>query len=323
MPASLEARIPAMPSRTWFASCAAICLAILAYGAFGNGETSSDLAFQLGHDFPIAIFIAGALHIAFRKSESNRTSWIGFALIYATLIVASVIASNRQKVEIRQAAAEVQNAVAAVQSSIASGTASPLPIQINNNVTTEAGRIGILVKTMMNRMLSNRREYEIELDAIGWSKILDSQRLRNDSSMAEGRIMLQQAKEIVSKYRKRTNDLFVQVRRDIETSDLTANSKQSMLTGFDKTSQQGKAQAMEIWSIEEQVLSKFENIFNLLGARRNRWQIQDEQVMFHRQADLDLFNSYVAQIQVLVAKQEKIQTTSLQRTQDSLMQLGK
>jgi len=323
MPASGEVQVSATPSRAWFASCAAVCLAILAYGAFGNGEASNNLAYQLGHDFPIAIFIAGGLHMAFRKRESNRTSWIGFALIYASLVTASVIASNRQKNELRQMASEVQQTVAAVQSSIASGSAAPPPIQATDAGTTAAGKMSVVVKTMMNRTLAHRRGYELELDAIGWSKILDGQRLRNDSTLAESRTVIQQAKDIVSKYQSRTGELFTQVRRDIENSDLTANSKQSMLSGFDKSAQQGKAQAMELWSLEEQVLNQIESAFTLLGANRSGWQIQDGQVMFHRQADLDLFNSYMSQVQVLVAKQEKMQAASLQRIQESLIQLGK
>ena len=323
MPAPGEVQLSATPSRAWYASCAAVCLAILAFAVFGNGDASPDLAYQLGHDFTIAIFIAGALHIAFRKRESNRTSWIAFGLIYASLIAASVIASNRQKTGLRQVASEIQQTVAAVQSSIVSGSASPPPIQTAAAGTTVSAKIGVVIKTMMNRMLAQRREYELELEAIGWSKLLDGQRLRNDSSLAESRTILQQAKVIVAKYRSRTNDVFIQVRRDIENSDLTANSKQSMLSGFDDSAQQGQAQAMELWSLEEQVLSQIENAFNLLGAKRSGWQIQDGQVVFHRQADLDLFNSYMSQVQILVAKQQKLQAASLQRTQESLIQLGK
>lgn len=323
MPAPGEVQVSATPSRAWFASCAAVCLAILAYGAFGNGESSNNLAYQLGHDFPIAILIAGALHIAFRKRESNRTSWIGFALIYASLITASVLASNREKSDLRQVAVEVHQTMAAVQSSIASGSAAPPPMQTTAAGTTESGKMGVVIKTMMNRMLAQRREYELELDAIGWSKILDGQRLRNDSTLAESRTIIQQAKQIVGKYRARTNDLFIQVRRDIDVSDLAAYSKQSMLSGFDRSAQQGKAQAIELWSLEEHVLGQIENAFNLLGAKRSAWQIQDGQIMFHSQADLDLFNSYMSQVQVLVAKQEKLQTASLQRTQESLTQMGK
>ena len=256
------------------------------------------------------------------ESES-RTSWIGFALVYASLVTASVITSNRQRNELRQVAAELQQTVATVQSNIASGSAAPPQTQTTAAGTTESGKIGVVIKSMMNRMLAQRREYELELDAIGWSKILDDQRLRNDSTLAESRTIIQQAKDIVGKYRSRTSDLFTQVRRDIEISDLTASSKQSMLSGFDKSAQQGKAQAMELWSLEEQVLTQIQSAINLLGAKRSGWQIQGGQVMFHRQADLDLFNSYMSQVQVLVGKQEKLQTASLQRTQESLKQLGK
>lgn len=323
MPAPNEVQVRASPSKGWLAACAMLCVAIIAYGVFGDRDTSGDIAYQLGYNLPIAIFLSGALHFAFRKRESARTSWIGFALVYASLIAASVVANNRQKTELRAVAADVQQTIAAVQSSVVSGSPPPPPMAISQVSSGETGKMEVVLKTMINRMIAQRREYELELEAIGWSKILDGQRLRGDATLAESRTILQQAKDIVAKYRSRTTELFAQLRRDIETSDLKAGNKRSMLAGFEKTADQSKAQTMELWSLEEQALAQIENTFNLLAARRGGWQIQDGQVMFHRQADLDLFNSYMSQAQAIVAKQEEIQSASLRRTQDSLTRLGK
>jgi hypothetical protein len=129
--------------------------------------------------------------------------------------------------------------------------------------------------------------------------------------------MLKQANEIVLRYKSKNADLFSTIRQDIELSELSSSSKQSMLTGFDRKSDQGKAEAMEVWRLEQQALDEIGKIIALLSARRSAWEVQDGQVMFQSQEDLDLFNSYLAKVQAVLAKQEQIQAASLQRSKDA------
>jgi len=318
-----QAQSPSRPGKAWISACAALCLAILTYSVFGGRDASGDIAYQLGYNFPIAIFLAGALHLAFRRTETSSTSWLGFAVVYTALVLGSVISNNRQKVEIRQAATEIQQTLSAVQAAASAGVPPTLPPPVATTGSSEAAKMSIVFKTAVNRMVALRQEYELELKAVGWEKILEGQRLRADVTLAESRTMLQQAKDIVAKYKAKNSQLFTTIRADIETSDIGYSSKQSMLAGFDKSSTQGKERDLELWSIEEQVLGQFENVFNLLAAKRGAWQIRDGQVMFHRQADLDLFHSYVTRIQSLVARQEQLQNAAIQKTQESLDQLAR
>ena len=101
------------------------------------------------------------------------------------------------------------------------------------------------------------------------------------------------------------------------------DSQRSMLAGFDKTAAQGKAQASELWALEEQVLSQVENVFTLLSAKRNAWHVQQNQILFNSESDLNLFNSYLSRVNQIVAKQQEIQEQSIRRTQESLRQLSK
>lgn len=318
-----EVQKSARPSTVWIAACAMLCTAVLAYGLSGNKDTSGGLAYQVGYNLPIAIFLSGALHLFFRKRESAQTSWLGFAFVYASLISTALISDHRQKSELRVAAAEMQQSIAAVELAASSGQAPPTLLPITPATSGEIGKIEIFLKTMVNRVLSQHREYELELEAIGWSNILDGSRLKNDSTLTESRTMIQQAKDIVTKYQLRTDKLYAQMRRDIETSDMSAESKRSMLTGFDEKLSQGKSQAAELWSLEEQVLGQIENVFNLLSARRGGWQIQDGRVMFQRQADLELFNSYIEKVQAIVIKQKQVQSAAFQEAKDSLSAFGK
>lgn len=323
MTASDEITASDWPSTTWLASCTAICIAILVYGYLGEKDASRNLAYLLGYNLPIAIFIAGGLHVAFRKRESNRTSWLGLLLIYIALVASSLLAASKQREELKTAASEIDRAILATMPSRSDTPASP-PLATSTAPVAggEAGKMEETAKTMLNRSATERREYELELNAIGWSDVLNGKRLQRDSALSESRTMLRQARDIVAKYSGRTNELFVQLRRDIETSDLSPASKRSMLEGFDKSTDQHKARVAELWLLEQQVLTQFENILNLLSARRNSWQVQNDQLLFNAQADLDLFNSYLAKVGQLVAKQEQIQAASVQRTREVIQSLA-
>lgn len=310
------------PGKTWLVACGVVCAAILAYGFAPNRDAGSDLAYQLGYNLPIAIFIAGLLHVFFRKREPARTSWIGFVVIYVSLVASAMIAANLFEARMRAVAVEVDKTMSAVQASVSTGSPLPAPLQVNTtagNLTT----VEDVVRAVVNRSLAQRREYELELSAIGWEKILDGTRLRADSTLVESRTMLQQGRTIVAKYRSRTDALYSQIRQDIESAALPSGARASMLAGFEKSATSGKTRAAQIWDMEEQVLSQFGAIIDLLSARRNGWQIQDGQIMFNRQADLDQFNAHIARIQSITERQQQLQNAVMQQTRDTMKVLGK
>lgn len=311
------------PSKAWLASCTALCLTILAYGVFGEKETSSNISFQLGYDLPLAIFIAGGLNLVFRR-EPASVSWLGLLAIYAALIAASLFSANRQREELKTAAVEIERTVAvAAQTTVASTPLAPSPLSTVPVAGGEAGKMEAVIKTIMNKTLAQRREYELELEAIGWSNILDGERIRKDSTLVESKTMLRQARDIVAKYRARTDDLFIQIRRDIETSGMKPDSQREMMAGFDKNASRGKAQAYELWAFEEQILSQVENVFALLAAKRNTWQVQQNQILFNSQGDLNLYKSYLSRINQIAAQQQELQNVNMRHRQESLKLLSK
>ena len=122
------------PSKTWLVTCAALCLAIVAYGVLGEKDSSGDVAYQLGYNLPIAIFIAGGLHLGIRRREPAQAGWVGFLVIYAALVAASFIATNRQRGELKTAAAEIERTVvAATQATSASTPVAPPPVPGRTN----------------------------------------------------------------------------------------------------------------------------------------------------------------------------------------------
>ncbi len=116
--------------------------------------------------------------------------------------------------------------------------------------------------------------------------------------------------------------VFAQIRQDIGSADLNPSSKRSMLAVFDKAVERGQPQLAEIWLLDEQILSQIEGAIKLLGANHHAWQVDSGQLVFRRQADLDLFNSYMSQVQAIETKQEQMQNASLRKAQESLSKLG-
>lgn len=63
------------------------------------------------------------------------------------------------------------------------------------------------VKEFIDRFVAQRNDYLLELEAIGWNSILDAQRVKNDTTLSESKVMIARAKAIIDKYEKKTADL--------------------------------------------------------------------------------------------------------------------
>ncbi|HEY9106479.1 MAG TPA: hypothetical protein VIN58_07350 [Roseateles sp.] len=323
MTAEGNAGVSTGPGLKWMLACAGLCAAAFFYVAFVSTNGSGGLAYEIGADLPYAALLAGLLHLVFKRRESSTTGWLGFLLVFASLIAASAISTNRSRDEARQVVTELQQTLSQVQAANTNGSQLPSMSPQGKPARSGASKAAEIVRAMVNRTLTQRRDYEGELEAMGWSRVLDAQRLGRDTGLKESHAMIRQAKDIVEKYKLKTPELFARSRRDIEIADLSFNDKQSMLKGFDNAIERGKQQMADMWSLEEQAMSQFENVFNLLSAKRGAWQIEKGQLTFHRQADLDVFNNYIAQVQAIVKKQEEMQNAALDKAKSSLDQLAR
>lgn len=60
------------------------------------------------------------------------------------------------------------------------------------------------------------------------------------------------------------------------------------------------------------MLKEFENIINLLSTRNGSWVVEEGQILFYNDSDLNRFNSYIASIQSVINQQQQIQKQSLE-----------
>lgn len=313
------------PSRAWMTSLAIVCLGIVAYGYLYSKNTTSNFAFLFGYNLPIGLVIWAIFHVAVGRKQGKKNAGLAFAAIFGALIASDLISYSQQKVSATQAITEIQKDYSSITKAATDAQGLPQRIdrQLDTTPTTkgEFGEMERFMKTFMNKMASQRNDYLLELDAIGWAKILDPERVRQDKTLMESKMMVQQAKDIVGKYRARTYTLLENARKDIGTLNVSENSRQEMASGFDRGMAKSRTQIDALWELEAKTISEFENIFALLAARNGAWVVQDGKILFASDHDLNTFNSYVLAIQDLTSKEEAIQKQSINAVNNNFNRL--
>lgn len=297
----------------WIVALAIVCFGIVGYGMFYSTNTISDPAFLAGQYLVYALLLWGIFHAIFLRKRGSKLSGIAFAAIYIALFAGGLIAASKQKHQVVQAISSIQqemNRVAtyATDSGGLPGRMERAPVQ-TPTASGEFGEIERFMKGLIDRMVAQRNDYLLELEAIGWNSILDAQRIKADTTLSESKVMIERAKAIIDKYEKKTADLMQDARAQITALNMSESTKREMLAGLEKGMSKSGKRLDEQWRLEKQVVRQFENIVLFLALRRN-WVVQGEQILFYNDEDLAKFNTYIGTIQSLVRQQEQIQKSS-------------
>lgn len=316
-----KAQISAMALAVWITICAMLCVGFLAYGAAGAKATAGGSFWrQALYNLPIAAVLALLLHIPFRLRLPRWFGWLGFGVLYLSLLGASAWSSARQRFE--QEVAQEAARQAAAQQAAASAAAAAAAAEAANRAA-DAQRTTELVKAMIERSQGPRLDYERELVAIGWGRVLDGNRLRQDASFERTRAMIERARTLATAARERTPALFNEMRRGIETSGLTDPAKRRLLAEYDKLAERDQAQALEGWALEEKVVAGVEAATQYLHANRPGWNVdRSGQLSFRRPADRERFNVLLDGVKSLTDQQERLRTATVRRAQQVASRLG-
>jgi len=153
-------------------------------------------------------------------------------------------------------------------------------------------------------------EYQKSINDIGWGRILDPSRLKNDSTMIESKSMIKQARRIVSDYRKRNIKLIYDMRNSIQNLNLSEDMKERLRTGFESSMEDALKSIGENWDLEASILNEFEAIILLL--KNVDWEIQDNQILFYNNQDVVSYNNHFLKINSLMEKQLKLQNKNIE-----------
>lgn len=300
----------------WKIALALVCVAILGYGFFYSKNTTSNLAFLIGSNLTLALIIWGIFYAAVARKSGAKLAGFSLLAIFISMIAADLIGYSQQKQEAKQAFSETQAQYTELIESSTDDQGLPKRIEKPINTTPKAdgefGEMERYMKEFMDQMASQRNDYLLELEAIGWSSILDANRIKSDNTFIESKVTIQKAKEVVIKYTKNTKMLLENTRSKIHTLNISESSKRSMLTGFDSGMENSKENIDTMWSLEAKVIDEFEKIITLLSAKKRGWVVDGEQILFYNNSDLERFNSYIASIQNITQQQQEIQRQSVQ-----------
>ncbi len=293
-----------------------ICLGILLYGYFYSTNTSQDLAHLLGYNLPSAVLIWVVFYISVTRKKGTRVSGLSFILIFISLTASSLIGYSQQKKEAKVALSEIQREYSDLNESTTSsqGISKRIdrPIDTTPKAGGDFGKIERLVKEFMDEMRLQRNDYLLELEAIGWSSILNANRIKDDKTFIESSVIIEKAKTVVNKYKEQSNILLERTKENIRSSNIREDFRKQMLSGFEKGMIGAKVNIDQIWVLELKVVNEFEKIVNLLSAKKEAWVIKKGQILFYDSSDLERFNFYLASIQDIVEQQTVIQRESRQ-----------
>ena len=294
----------------WKIALALVCGGILAYGFLYSDNRRTDLTYLVGRNLPMALCVWGLFYFVVARKCRGKVAGFSFVAIFISLIASGLIASSQNEREARQGLAEIHDLYSGMLDAATDSEGLPRRIDMRIDVTPKArgefGEIERFLKECINQNISQRNDYLLDLEAIGWDSILDPGRIKADRTFVESRAMIQQAREISAKHRGRLDALLRNAREDILSLNVSESSKREMLSGFDEGLEEAKEGREAIWTLEENILQEVENIINLLSSAR-KWTVEDEQIVFYRDRDLDSFNSYLSGIDQMVEQQQAIQ----------------
>lgn len=300
----------------WIIALTLVCAAILGYGFLYSKNTTTDLAFLIGSNLPLTLIIWGVFYVAVARKRGAKIAGFSFIAIYICMIASGLIGYSQQKQEAKLALSEIQDQYSKIIESSTDSQGLPKRIEKPINTTLKArgefGEMEKFMKEFMDQMTSQRNDYLLELEAIGWNSILDANRIKADKTFIESKVTIQKAKEVVKKYTNRTNTLLNNAKDNIRSLNISESSKREMLSGFDRGMEKAKENIDAMWSLEAKTINEFENIMTLLSAKKGAWVVDGDQILFYNDSDLERFNSYIASIQSIVKQQEAIQHQSVQ-----------
>lgn len=307
-------------SRTWTISLTILCVAIVAYMSIYPTNNRNDLAFLLEYNLATGLIIWAIFQAIIGRKQGLKSGWLSFLAIFVAFIGGSLVGFSQQRSAETLAITEIKKSYSFIKNAANDDQGIPQHIAGNLDVTPKAngefGEVERYIKVFMNKLIAQRNDYLRELDAIGWDNILDLSRVSQDRNLTESKMKIKKANDIVRKYKSQMYTLIDNTRNDIKNLNINESSKGNILHSFDKGVADSRAQIDSMWDLESKTISEFEKIFSLLAARKGAWVIQNGQILFTVQSDLDAFTSYLTAIKEFAARQQDIQKQGEERLGD-------
>ena len=304
--------IPKVESRSvlWTVSLALLCLGIVAYGYYFPQQTWCNLSYHLGRYLGAGFIIWMIFNVTFGRKQGPRKAGLSVLLICGATITSGLIAYKEAESAGEQLKAELRQVVTGI-----TNTQEPPPY-IERQTNTASGtrrqfaEIDRYVKTYMTQFASLGNDYSQAMAASGLEHIMDPKRLEQDGSLLESKMIVQHAKEIVIKYRTKSDVLRKNMLNGVASLKLGDAAKRDFERGM-KDGMKKFRFYDEMWECEAKIVSIFEQIVALLSRSRGAWTLDDGAIVFGSERDSRELESYVNALQELGRKEQEIEKRGL------------
>ncbi len=314
---------------TWIISLTLLCVGIVAYGylypratflPIAPGPVSGHPAYLQGYNIWCGLLLWLIFKNTIGRNQGGVKSAVSLVAISGSVLAVIVLNHWQSAVAMN----EIQRQVSSLASSDSSAqwlSESKDPSSDTPRARGEFGEIERFFKTWLNQMASLRRDYAQELEAVGWDTILAPERLARDSTLIRSQWMLQKAKDIVAKYRTWTYVLYENAEQGIPSLPISERLRYEIASAFKRVKVQAHARHDELWALKVRIIAKCEEILALLSSRRDGWAVEDGRIVFANDSDLNLFNTYVSEIEKLLAAEEALEKQSIEDLNNALRSL--
>ena len=301
----------------WKTLLALLSVGILAYGYFYSDNSTTNIAFLVGYYLPSSLILWIVFYIVTLRKNGTKAASISFLVIYLSSMLSGVLAVSHQKKEATIALTEIESYFTRLADDVSDSAGFPKKIEAELDTTIKAsgqfGEVERFVKEYMGKMVDQRNGYMSELNSIGWENLLDGNRLLKDESFSESKAIVRDAKKIIKKYRVKTYDLLNETRNTINTLSFSDRTKKAAITSFDKGMAESMIQIEKMWNLEEQAVIECDKIITFLSQTKGDWIVENDQILFYEDKDLNTFNSYVVAMQRIFTEQQIIQQESFSK----------
>lgn len=158
------------------------------------------------------------------------------------------------------------------------------------------------------------KEAEASLQAMGWSKLLDPDRIKADPDFSKSQAILDQAQKLIVDYRGRRNQTIAAIPGEIERLDLSESDKQYVLQNFRSSLGAIMDHFDAIWAADDEILRETADVLSLLNEIKGQWRVVNHKFVFRNQAELDAFNGRLKDIRDSIAEAKRLDAGGAPRT---------
>ena len=286
---------------------AVLCAGLFVYNVL-RSDAGGDTAYAIGEGIGGGLLFWVIFHFVIAKKRGGQFSGAALVFILAATTAGTLI--NFKAKENREQTAKMRASMLKEVDAISSAMKEARPTGKIDTTPAAQGEVGEMERfgrTFMSRMAEQRNEYLRQLDAIGWEKVLDVQRIAGDKTLAQSKTMVSKARPIVASYKDKALATIESARADIDKLPISESRKAGFRKGFEKSLETSRGRLLEQLDLEARIVEEVGKLFDLLSAKAGAWAIRDGHLVFSEQATLSSFNSHIAEIQKMAARQEALQ----------------